>query len=292
LAADLRAAIRRLTARLRTAVRQAPSAPAILEGLARVGHATRGLVYLLVGVLAMASALSERVPPNLAGAFSVIERLPGGWLLLLAIALGLCAFGSWRAMQALLDLRGFGWQAKGLLRRTALLVEASAYAGLGFLAIVMSLGQGAGFGEEFTVTWTGRILDWPLGHWMIAAIGVGAIGVGCGQLLRARRMAFEDIDAGAGTMTAIRLVGRLGLAAKGVVFGAIGVLLLTAAYRTEAAAAGGMRAALAALAGMRLGSWVLLAVSVGLTLHGAFGLTKAWYHKPVTPKRSPTRPAD
>jgi hypothetical protein len=288
-AASVRRSIRQLTARLRTAVGNAVPAPAILEGLARIGHATRGLVYLLVGILAMASAPSERVPPNLAGAFSVIDRLPGGWLLLLAVALGLCALGSWRFMQALLDLNGCGWHPKGLLRRAALLLEGVAYAGIGSLAVVMSLRQDTAFGEEireeatFAVTWTARILNWPLGHWMIATVGIGAIAVGCGQLLRARRMAFEDIDASERAMIAIRLIGRIGLAAKGVIFGAIGMLLLTAAYRTEASAVGGMRAALRALAGVQLGGWVLLAVSAGLMLYGVFGLIKAWYHKPVTP---------
>lgn len=67
--------------------------PEMLEGLARIGHATRGLVYSFLGVLAMASALNEARPPSLAGSFSIIGRLPGGWVLLLAIALGLCALG-------------------------------------------------------------------------------------------------------------------------------------------------------------------------------------------------------
>ena len=283
------APIRVLTARLRSAVRNTMFGPEVLQGLARVGHATRGLVYLFLGVLAMASALRDTRPPSLAGAFSIIDHLPGGWLLLLVVALGLCALGAWRLMQALLDLKGCGWHVEGLLRRAGLLIETVLYAGLGLLATVISLTRNTEVSEEvreeatFAVAWTARILDWPLGHWIIGAIGFGAIAMGCDQLMKARHTAFDDIDASERGMMAIRTVGRIGFAAKGAIFAATGVLFLVAAWRAQASAAGGMRAALSALASVPLGDWVLLAVSAGLALYGLFSLIKAWLHKPVTP---------
>jgi hypothetical protein len=114
-------------------------APAILEALARIGYATRGAVYLFVGLLAVAAALSETRPPSMSGALASVDRLPGGWLLLLAVALGMCALGVWRAVQALLDLRGCGWHAGGLLQRAGILGEAAVYAGLGILAAFVAL---------------------------------------------------------------------------------------------------------------------------------------------------------
>lgn len=101
--------------------------------------------------------------------------------------------------------------------------------------------------------------------------------------MMARSAAFDDIDASARAMMAIRLVGRIGFAAKGAIIGATGVLFLVAAWQVEAAGVGGMRPALTALAGVPLGGGVLLAVSVGLTFYGMFSLIKAWLHKPVTP---------
>ena len=219
----------------------------------------------------------------------MIDHLPGGWVLVLTVALGLGALGGWRLMQALLDLKGCGWHAKGLFRRAGTLIEAALYAGLALLATVISMSRNTETAKTlnneapFAAAWTGRVLEWPIGHWIIGAVGLGAITLSVGQLVIARRTAFEDIDASGWSMRVIRLVGRIGFIAKGAVFAASGVLFLMAAWRVEASGVGGMRAALTALAGVPLGRRVLLAVSVGLALHGVFSLAKAIRHKPVTP---------
>ena len=259
-----------------------------MKGFARADHATRGLIYLVLGGLAAASALSETRPPSMAGAFSILDHLPGGWLLVLAVAFGLGALGGWRLMQALLDLKGCGWHALGLLRRAGLLAETALYGGLALVAAAISMSRnteavnGTNDGATFAVAWTARVLDWPLGHWIIGAVGLGAIALSVGQLVIARGTAFEDIDACGRLLVVIRLVGRIGFFAKGLIFAVSGMLFLIAAWRVEASGVGGMRAALTALAGVPLGRPVLLAVSVGLTLHGAFSLMKAYRHRPVT----------
>jgi hypothetical protein len=279
--------IRRMASALRTAIRTAAFGPEMLEALARIGQATRGLIYLFLGLLAITAALSETRPPSLGGAFSIVDRLPGGWIILLAIALGLCAYAAWRLIQALLDLRGAGWDGKGLLRRAGMLVEVVFYAGFGFLAALTALGQNMGIRNEMeeemalAAVVTARVLDWPLGHWLVAAAGAGAIAIGFSQVLKARRIAFEDISASEPGMAVIRAIGRIGLLAKGAIFASTGVLFLLAAWTVEASAAGGMRAALTALAETPLGAWILLAVSVGLALYGVFCLIKAWFYKPA-----------
>lgn len=261
--------------------------PKILDGLARVGHATRGLVYLFLGVLATVSALNKARPPSLAGAFSIIDHLPGGWIVLLATALGLCALSGWRLTQALLDLQGCGWRLKGLVQRAGSLIEAVLYAGPGVLATVIALSQNTKLSMEireeatFAVEWTARILDWPLGHWIVGAVGLGGIGLGCSQFVKARGAAFDDIQASDQAMVVIRLVGWTGFAAKGMIFAATGILFLVAAWQVEASGVGGMRAAMTALANIPLGASVLLAVSMGLMVYGVFSLIKAWLHKPV-----------
>lgn len=281
--------LQRMSGKLRTMIRKTLFGSQMLEGLARIGHATRGVVYLFLGLLATTAALGSTRPPNLAGAFSIIDHLPGGWVLLLAVALGLCAYAGWRLTQALLDLPGYGWHVQGLLRRVGMLFEALLYTGIGTLASIISLSGNREIREEigeeatFAVVWTGRILNWPLGHWIIGAVGLGTIAIGCGQLLKARQTAFEDIDASERAMIGIRIVGRIGFAAKGVIIGATGILFLIAAWRVEASGVGGMRAALLALAAVPVGDRVLLAVSAGLALYGVFSLIKAGFHKRVTP---------
>jgi hypothetical protein len=257
-----------------------------LEGLARVGYAARGIVYLLVGWLAAASAFSEARPPSIGGALSAVSDLPAGWLLVAAISVGLFAYALWRLVQAVLDLNGKGWDGKGLLRRGGMLADALVHAGFGLLAGTAALG------------WTGLIdgkralgqvaaelaLDWPLGHWLLGLAGLGAVALGGVQLAKARRTAFEDIRAARRDTALVRVTGRIGLAARALIFASTGALCLVAAWRAEeTTAAGGLRAALRALAASPLGNGVLLAVSAGLALFGVFSLLKGWNHRRPEP---------
>jgi hypothetical protein len=257
-----------------------------LEGLARVGYAARGVVYLLVGWLAAASAFSESRPPSIGGALSAVSELPAGWLLVAAISAGLFSYALWRLVQAALDLNGKGWDGKGLLRRGGMLVDALVHAGFGFLAGAVALGWTGLIAGEWAL---GEVaaelaLDWPLGHWMLALAGLGAVATGGVQVAKARRTAFEDIRAGRRETALVRVTGRIGLAARGLIFASIGVLCLVAAWRAEdTTAAGGLRAGLRALTALPLGNGVLLAVSAGLALFGLFSLLKGWNHRRPEP---------
>lgn len=260
--------------------------PRMLQVLARIGHGAYGLLYLLLGGLATMAGLSDTRPPSVAGVFSNIGDLPVGWLMLTGIAAGVSTFAGWRLIQAIMDLRRDGSEVKGILIRGGKLVEAGLYFGVGLLAAAIALGWRELLeGERSMATvWTARALDWPLGHWLVGLVGLGAIAMGVDQIVKAHGSAFEDISARERTMKVIRILGRIGLAAKGLIFSATGVLFLIAAWRVEASAAGGLRAALRALASVPLGDSILLAVSAGLATFGAFNLMKAWFHKRPSPK--------
>lgn len=255
-----------------------------LEGFARIGYAARGVVYLAIGWLAAAAAWSDTRPPSLGGTLATLSELPAGWVWMIAIALGLLAYAIWRFGQSLLDLNHRGWRIKGLLQRGAMLADAAVHFGIGILAAVIALGWVDLLDHEealaeFLAT---SALDWPFGHWLLGLAGLCAIGLGVGQVAKAHRTALEDIDASGKAMSAIKLLGRIGLGARGLIFAVIGALLLTAAWRADASAAGGLRAALQALGAMPLGDWVLLAAAAALAIFGLFSLIKGWRHKKVT----------
>ena len=176
--------------------------------------------------------------------------------------------------------------ARGLAARAGLLVSAALYASLGLAAAAAvadwaELGGGAG--ASAAEAWAARVLAWPLGRWLLGLVGVGAIAMGAGEFVRARRSAFEAIRATDRAMRLIRPLGRLGLAAKGTVLGLVGALFVAAAWRAEATAAGGVRAALALLDAAPFGDGPLVAVAAGLALYGIFSLVKAWYHRLPAP---------
>ena len=70
---------------------------------------------------------------------------------------------------------------------------------------------------------------------------------------------------------------RAGIAARGVVFCAVGLLMARAASSNEAGRAGGVGDALQTLAG--LGRWPFAAIALGLVAYGGYELLNARYRR-------------
>jgi hypothetical protein len=71
--------------------------------------------------------------------------------------------------------------------------------------------------------------------------------------------------------------GRLGIAARGIVFGVVGTFLIRAALQYDPQEARGLGGALQTLARQPLGPWLLGAVALGLVAYGLFMLSVARY---------------
>ena len=114
-------------------------------------------------------------------------------------------------------------------------------------------------------------------------IGVGAwvAGYGVWQLVRAytadvrRHLDLSEVEPA--TRTWIVRLGRLGHAARGVVFVIVGWFLIRAAMTYDPAEAGGLAEALDALRGAPYGVWLLAVVAAGLVAYGAFQFVHARY---------------
>ena len=78
-----------------------------VERIARFGYATKGVVYVVVGMLAVgvATGIGGRAtdPP---GAFQTISTQPFGRIILGFVALGLAGYALWRLVQAVADPEG------------------------------------------------------------------------------------------------------------------------------------------------------------------------------------------
>jgi Domain of Unknown Function (DUF1206) len=77
---------------------------------------------------------------------------------------------------------------------------------------------------------------------------------------------------------AVRL-GRLGIAARGIVFGIIGLFLIQAAKQSDASQAKGFGEALASLEQQPFGPWVLGLVALGLIAYGIYSVVEARYRR-------------
>jgi hypothetical protein len=256
-----------------------------IERLARYGYAAKGVVYVLIGTLAALGAFKEdEGPTDSRGALTQIVYQPFGRTILCVIAAGLAGYALWRLTQALRDTEAKGRSWKGLSIRAGYACIGMVYAGLSFSAVRLVLGQGAGRGsDETTRGWTAMALMFPLGRWLVALAGLCVIGFGlwqCYKAFTARfRRKWKRHEMSEHVRAFATRAGQVGLVARGVVFGIIGLFLIQAAWLARASEARGLGGALRALEQQSYGPYVLGAVALGLVAYGLYMFVEARYRR-------------
>lgn len=252
-----------------------------IRWLARLGYAAKGVVYLVIGGLAVRAALTPvQDPQGSSGALRSIQDAPFGRGALAVIAVGLAGYVLWRLVQAIRDPENKGTGAKGIATRVGYLISGVLYGAVALEAARLLMGTGGGGGDgQRADHWTAMVMEQPLGRWIIGAVGAGIIAFGLYEWYRAfgddLRKRMDLTDLGGDARTRVIRLGRLGLFARGVVFGVIGWLLIQAALQYDPQEAIGLEGALAALRAQSHGPWVLGLVALGLVAYGLWQLAKA-----------------
>ncbi len=256
-----------------------------VEKLARFGYAAKGVVYAVVGLLALQLAFGrggEATGPE--GALVTIGQQPFGRTLLAIMAIGLLAYALWRFVQAAVDPEHKGKDAKGLAQRAGYVVSGLTYGALGLLAARMAMGQASGSsGGQAQQDWTASLLAQPFGVWLVALLGLLVIGIGIYQFYygvsRKFRRELKLHEMSPTEVTWATRSGQLGYAARGVVYAIIGGFFLTAALRFDPNQAGGFGQALAELARQPYGPWLLALVALGVFCYGIYSFVQARYRR-------------
>ncbi|MFC4172594.1 DUF1206 domain-containing protein [Microvirga sp. GCM10011540] len=251
---------------------------------ARVGYGARGVLYLIIGGLAVLAALDlggDLVGTR--GALRVLFAQPAGYLLIGAVAGGFACLAVWRLIQAWADPSGYGRDLKGLSIRAVLGASALVHGAIAVSAVRLMLGWEiaalAHPGSAFAA-WFASILSAPLGPWIAGATGVAVVGAGVIKIVKAWRAEFDDhLECGDWIRHWAIPISRFGLTARGVVFVLIGASICLAAYQLKANRANGLAGVLQWLEQTPYG-WILLAaVALGLAAFGVFGLIEAMYRR-------------
>lgn len=250
------------------------------EWLARAGLAARGVVYAVIGVLALKLAFGDAgKAPNQQGAFKEIAAQPLGKTLLILVAIGLAGYALWRLVRAAL---GHGpEQADSGSDRIAGLASGIAYAIFCVMAVKILTGSGPGSGSPEKTT--GGILDWTMGPWLVGLAGVAFVGVAAYQ---AHKGVSKDFLENSKTeqmservLRAFTTLGVFGHLARSVVFTLIGYGLVKAALDYDADKAVGLDGALRQVADASYGPWLLGLVAVGFLGFAAYSAADARYRK-------------
>lgn len=265
---------------VRQPVRAARAVKPWVPQLARLGYGAIGVVYLVIGLLAVLQAVGVGGQVvGTGGAVRTVIDQPYGRILLGVVALGMLVFVAWRGAQALLDAEARGQTRGALARRTGLALSGLSYAGLAVVAAQRALH--GGYVEDPKSDWVAQLMSYPAGAVVVGAVGVALLGVAAYQFYAATTAGFvqylRDADLPPSAEHTVTGLGRYGLGARGVVFGILGVLIVRAAWRTDASDPPGLSEALHTLSSQPYGRILLGLVALGLALFGVFVLTKTWY---------------
>jgi hypothetical protein len=253
------------------------------EVLTRTGFVARGVIYAIIGVLAIQVAMhSGSKPTNQRGAMETIQKQPFGHWLLVAVAVGLGGYALWRFVQAIWGHGPEGGGDSSAFGRVVAAASGCAYAGMCALAVSILLGASSRSSGNPHKSAAG-VLGWPGGQWLVGAAGAVFIGVALYQGYKGVSKKFLDDDKieemGPAARRWITRIGVVGHLARMVAFGLIGVFGLKAAIDYAPAKAVGLDGALSRLAHQTYGPFLLAVVAAGLAAFGLYSIADARYRR-------------
>lgn len=251
-----------------------------LDVLARAGLATRGVVYAIIGVLALKLALGDGGrTTSQQGALRTIADRPFGTVLLTVVAIGLAGYALWRLARAAI---GHGReQDDSAFDRVAGAAAGISYGVLCATAVGILAGSGSGSGSPKHAT--AGVLGWTGGPVLVTLAGLVLIGVAGYQGYKGVARTFLDSSKTEQmrepVRTAFTALGVVGHVARAVVFALIGYGLVHAALAYDPQQAVGLDGALSRLARASYGPWLLGLVAAGLVGFAAYSIADARYRK-------------
>jgi len=249
------------------------------EWLARAGFVARGVIYVIIGILAVKLATgSNGTTANQQGALATVAHQPFGKVMLVLLAVGFAGYALWRLTRALLGHGPEG--ADRGLDRIAAFASGAVYAGLCAIAIEILAGSdtsSSGKGQA------AGVFGWPAGTWLVGIAGIVAVGVGVYQAHKGISRDFLEDSKTEQMDPAVRkgmeALGMIGYVARAIVFCLVGVFLVKAAVEFDPNKAVGLDGALAKVAHAPYGPVLLALVAAGLIAFGVYSLADARYRR-------------
>ncbi|MBE1583858.1 DUF1206 domain-containing protein [Nonomuraea angiospora] len=254
--------------------RQAADSPA-MDKLARVGLVCRGVLYGLIGVLAVQIAFGDggrEADKN--GAISTVASLPFGAVLLWIMVVGFAALALWQASEAI-----FG--AHEVKDRVESASRVAVYVFVCSTLLTMLLSHKTASDDQRTQDLTGKLLELPAGQVLVGAIGLGVIALGVYWMRHGIKKEFRK-ELRPMPRRAGSVMDRLGLAgylARGLIAALAGVFVVQAAVTFDPDKAGGIDATLRAFADTPAGPWLLVVVALGLLLFAGYCFGEARWRR-------------
>ncbi len=241
--------------------------------LAKMGYTARGVVYLVIGGLAVLAAIGAGGrTTDTKGAIVEIMRQPFGTILLSLLVVGLVGYVIWRLIQAIRDTDSHGTSAKGLAVRGGLFASAISHGLLALWTVKLLLGDkdNSNEGENFLATDIGQVV--------IGLVGLAFVGAGLAHIYKGWTARFERyMSIPPNRNSWARPLCRFGLIARGVVWCIVGWFFITSSLSANSGKLKGMVDALEMLRASPQGIWLFGIVAAGLFAFGVYSILEAIY---------------
>jgi hypothetical protein len=267
------------TTRASRSARRAAESPAA-GALARIGLAARGVIYILIGWLAIELALGHSSnKPSQQGALQLLAGKSYGLVTLWLLGIGFVGYSLWRLSEAAFGVTGEGMGAGPRLKS---LVRGVVYAFLAYLTFKVITGA-AGNQTRKQQDLTATVMHHTGGQWLVGLVGLVIVIVGLALVADGIKRKFMKYlrtgEMSRRTRMIVERLGMIGTTARGVVFAIVGALIIDAAVTFSPKKSGGLDKALLALRHQTFGEFLLLIVAVGVLIFGVYGLCEARWRR-------------
>ena len=248
-----------------------------VEGLARLGLASRGLVFLALAALAFSLVRGRAAEADQNGALSALEDTPFGGVLLAVLALGFAGYAAWLLLSAAVGHRGED-------HRTAQRLK-SGFKGLVYLALCASTVSFLlrGGQQDETASRTADLMSKTGGRSLVGLIGLVVLGIGIYLVVKGLRRkhaeCLEQYRIPRVLRTPAVVVGAVGYVGRGVTVGLIGAFLVSAAVQFEPDRAKGLDAVLQTVAEQPYGRILLALTAIGVLAYALWSFIEAAFRK-------------
>jgi hypothetical protein len=245
----------------------------MLERLERLGYLARGVLYFVMGLLALGVALGVGggQTTDLSGSLVFLIGNAYGKVLLVVVAIGLAAYSIWGFVRAIFDPLHRGNDPSGYVARLGFVTSALSYGAIVIFALQILAGSAGDSGDSTQKT-IASVLTHPAGGWLTILIGLVAAGIGVGQFVEAYRATFQRDLKGAEMSSSVRDIavwlGRYGMFARGVIFLVVGWFVIQAGIHHDPSQAQGFGGAFLFLLGQPFGRLLMGVVASGFVALG------------------------
>ncbi|MGH3208978.1 MAG: DUF1206 domain-containing protein [Trebonia sp.] len=259
--------------------RRAAHSPA-MHVLARAGLVARGVIYILIGWVAILVAVGHSSrEADQAGALQLLAGKPYGLVSLWLLGTGFAGYALWRFSEAAFGVTG---EKNGAGPRLKSLARGLVYAAFAYLTFQIIAGVHSNEATKQQDV-TASVMHHAGGRWLVGIVGLIIVIAGVALIAQGiRRKFMRQLETSRMTRRERRIVewlGVIGTTARGVVFALAGVLVIDAAVTYTPSKARGVDGALLALRNQPFGEFLLLLAALGLLIFGIYGLCEARWRR-------------